>query len=86
MRTVTIWTELRRKITEARCALSLTLSRVSALTPWGMARTIAQVKQQRDEARLMLTMLAAEIVQSKRRPSKPVEKLLEQYLPVARDW
>jgi hypothetical protein len=86
MRTVTIWSELRRVATEAQCRLSMVKDRLVALTPWGAARTIAQVKQQRDEARLMLTMLAAEIVQSKRRPSKPVEKLLEQYLPVAREW
>lgn len=57
-----------------------------ALLPWNAARTISALKQERDEARLMLTLLAAEVVQSKRRPSKEVERLLEKFLPTAREW
>lgn len=67
-------------------SLKYHVARLWALNPLSLIRRVAQLKQERDEARMMLTMLAAEVVQSKRRPSKEVERLLEQYLPVARKW
>jgi thymidylate kinase len=70
----------------AKGAVTVALAALAERTPAARKAKIELLTKERDEARLMLTLLAAEIVQSKRRPSKPVEKLLEQYLPVAREW